>query len=155
MTQQEILDYNKRCVEFLFPNAIEEYKSGDISLEDGLFKKGMLIFGHFEMMKYHSDWNWIHEVIEAIEKLGSYTVMKRKIYGEFKISRYSVSFYFSPNQNFLLQLELKPFIVDEPWKHPMYKNHIIKEFDFKNKSKKEAVVQAINQFLIWYKENKK
>lgn len=32
MTQQEILDYNKRCAEFMYPYAKAEYESGVIAI---------------------------------------------------------------------------------------------------------------------------
>lgn len=157
MTHEEILDFNKRCALFM------GYKYFPYPAEDSGWRKEK---GHLKLLNYylgrttkdlhyHSDWNWIMEIVSAIEKLGSYTVSGCKINGEFKISRFGILFYFSPNQNYLLQLELKPYIIDEYiWKHPMYKNHIIQVFDFKNKSKKEAVVEAINKFLIWYEKNK-
>lgn len=69
MTEKEILDYNKRCAEFMYPYAKAEYESGEISVEDGLFKKGLWIFGHYDLMKYHSDWNWIMEVVNKITSL--------------------------------------------------------------------------------------
>lgn len=69
MTQQEILDYNKRCAEFLGvkKSQYNEYEMyGFIScIEDGENEQ------HFfkpEDMKFHSDWNWIMELVEAIEK---------------------------------------------------------------------------------------
>lgn len=78
MTQQEILDYNKRCAEFMYPYAKAEYESGVVATDDGLFKKGMWVFGHYDLMKYHSDWNWIMEVVDKIEKLNLKLRIKTK-----------------------------------------------------------------------------
>jgi hypothetical protein len=50
------------------------------------------------------------------------------IKGSFEIKAYSITYYYGPEQNNLLQLQLKPFINGEPWKHPMYKEHIIEQF---------------------------
>jgi hypothetical protein len=69
MTQQEILDYNKKCAEFMYPYAKAEYESGKISVDDGLYKKGLWVFGHYDLMRYHSDWNWIMEVVDKINSL--------------------------------------------------------------------------------------
>lgn len=153
MDSKQKIIYTKNCLEFLdykcvTPNdkdfRIYEGKNSFIpSKVDANFNDGFL-----------NNWNWIMEVVEAIEEKSSYTVMGRKILGEFEISRYNVKFFFTPNQNFLLHLELRPYIYEDTWKHPMFKNHIIKAFDFKKEGKKAAVVQAINQFLIWYENNK-
>lgn len=69
MTQQEILEYNKRCAEFMYPYAKAEYESGEISVEDGIYKKGLWVFGHYNLMRYHSDWDWIMEVLSRIISL--------------------------------------------------------------------------------------
>ena len=126
MTQKEILEYNKRCSEFHYPNAKAEYESGDISIEECIFKKGMLIFGHFDLMKYHSDWNWIMEVVEAIE--------------DKDIDDYP----------FILTMTVHNVFIENPMVIP---NAYIVQAVIED-SKKEAVVKAINQFLIWYNENK-
>ena len=59
MNQQEILEYNKRCAEFLGDEGMQEICSDN---------------GHhypsIDEMKFDSDWNWIMEVVEAIEKKG-------------------------------------------------------------------------------------
>lgn len=50
MTQQEILDYNKRCAEFLNLHRNDEvaiYKMSEYP---------------YDFLKFHSDWNWIMEV---------------------------------------------------------------------------------------------
>jgi len=152
MTQEEVL-YNKRCLELLHYKCVTpddkdfriyEGKNSVIpSMVDANFNDGFL-----------NNWNWIMTVVDAIEELGSYTIMSITYKGDFEIKRYGVKFYFAPNNKNLLQLELVPFMIDNTFKHPMFKYHIIENFDFKNRSKKEAVVQAINQFLIWYEQNK-
>ena len=106
-TKEEILEYSKRCAEFL---------SFEISENKECFKlpnkNGWIILDIF-----HSDWNWIHEVVEAIEGMGNDIT----IYHSHVILSYS-------------------------------EGEVIEVIECK--TKKEAVVQAINQFLIWNNENK-
>lgn len=114
MTQQETLEYNKRCAEFLGDEGMQKICSDN---------------GHhypsIDEMKFDSDWNWIMEVIEAIEKL-----------------KYNVTIHFHPK----LRIQSCSIYNEEGKLVSMREsNHI---------SKKEAVVQAINQFLIWYNEQR-
>jgi hypothetical protein len=58
MTQQEILEYNKRCVEFL-----------------GLYRDNEVVIYNmksytYKSLKFHSDWNWIMEIVETIRQKG-------------------------------------------------------------------------------------
>ena len=69
MTQQEILEYNKRCAEFLkiitndgFWVEFDKLMPNEITMS---YSKRH----HIEHLLFHSDWNWIMEVIETIEKL--------------------------------------------------------------------------------------
>ena len=120
MTQQELLEYNKRCAEFLGYTLREnDCYNGD----DKLVAK--LSFLQTADLKFHSDWNWIMEVVEAIEKL-----TKKDGYGyEILIT------------NSLCVIEETNKIFDSNQR-------------FYAKTRKEAVVGAINQFLIWYEQNK-
>lgn len=139
MTQQEVLEYNKRCAEFLgYINLTPDDKDFDF------YEKLEGVLGKMlepKSMKFHSDWNWIMEVVEAIEKVNftqvpefsCFTVVikdKRciiKQHSQFALAFEKLSDSFH-NSN-------SPFVIRD--------------------SKKEAVVQAINQFLIWYNENSK
>jgi hypothetical protein len=153
MTQEEILEFNKRCTEFL--------GMYDYSKDNEYFQKGEYFCypekhknpgsGYYKIGNvFINDWNWIMEVVEKIEEIGSYYIMEVKCFSSFIIEKNSIKFYYQKHGEYLLQLELIPFISEDVWKHPMFKEHIIQVFDFKNKTKKEAVVQAINQFLIFY-----
>lgn len=109
MTREEILEFNERCAEFLgWETAGPGFFAGYWNGKD---------FIQFHELKFHSDWNWIMEVVDAIEKIGNHG---------FTIYRQST------NINGL------PFEISNS----------------KSDSKKEAVVQAINQFLIWYNTKK-
>jgi hypothetical protein len=96
MTQEEILQYNKRCVEFLNLHRDEE----------------VVIYNMhsycYDLLKFDSDWNWIMEVVRAI------------------------AMYYTDKEVPQVHLLNQPIFTP-----------------------KEAVVQAINQFLIWFKQNKK
>ena len=143
MKQKEILEYNKRCAEFL--GAIDSkhtwgymLKEDELNLSFALFDEkifsndgggsGWLI----KDLKFHSDWNWIMEVVEAIEKLDN--------------SKYEVTI-----------LESECAIIDKQAAENEENPFMIKPIAacFKANSKKEAVVQAINKFLIWYNEKNK
>lgn len=118
MENKEILEYNKRCAEFLGVNkTLSSYylpkfglyvnKYGEVYYEE-VFRE--------EELKFHSDWNWIMEVVEAIvEKTKFKTIeecSENEWYATIGITKLAITF------------------------------------------KKEAVVQAINRFLIWYQNNK-
>lgn len=134
MTQQEILDFNKRCAEFLgadvqdvleriYIDKMEDNEmifhnhSVDLKYYEWDGKKN-IHYIPFEYLQFHLDWNWIHEVIEAIEKSG-YDVV---------IAKTSCSIWIGGTSYSGSSKDCK--------------------------TKKEAVVQAINQFLIWYEQNK-
>lgn len=106
MTQEEILEYNKRCAEFLNLHRDKE----------------VVIFNMkaytYDLLKFHSDWNWIHEVIEAIEKLDFGIKQCRKVVEIYRDSNKENIFY------------------------------------IKKTSRKHSIVEAINQFLIWYNEQR-
>jgi len=105
MTNEEVLQYNKRCAEFL-----------------GYLQHGRLIVisnipTHVSNGKFHSDWNWIMEVVEAIENKG-----------------YDVA---------ILSSMCRIYLNDE------LNDDII---TYVHLDKKEAVVKAINEFLVWYQK---
>lgn len=108
MTQEEILQYNKRCAEFLggvYDSDMTRYWFHLPVKWDGLFAPTT------EELKFYSDWNWIMAVVEAIEKKA--------------------------------WVNIKGCAVD-----------ISTIVNLNAPTKKEAVVEAINQFLIWYEQNK-
>lgn len=135
MTQEEILQYNKRCAEFLgaiYSDCAEAWGFGNAKnigskMFHGVMYHNVIQAERFEKeLKFHSDWNWIMEVVEAIEKLGYESLI-------------GGSEYYYPEKGMRY---IQCFIKDEI--------NIYQEA----KTKKEAVVEAINQFLIWYEQNK-
>lgn len=150
MTQEEILEYNKKCAEFLgaeIQDVLERIYIDKMKDDEMIFHNHSVIlqtyewngttnihYIPFDMLQFHSDWNWIMKVVEAIEKLGyqfditgnevgvnSNTTSVRNIATGGTMNSYNEIYY--------------PTIIS------------VTEEEY---SKKEAVVQAINQFLIWY-----
>lgn len=123
MTQEEILNYNNRCAEFLgYVNTTPTDKDFNIYENEKGMIIGNKIYTLLETMsmKFHSDWNWIMEVIKAIEEL-----------------------------DIVVLIGKNTCVIEQP-----YGRTALDLKSIKRDSKKEAVVKAINQFLIWYKENK-
>ena len=146
MNKKEITEYNKRCATFLGAIYSEHAKAwGFINAKnigskmfDGIMYHNVIEAERFKTeLKFHSDWNWIMEVIEAIEKLGFAT----KIDHNYCISNYGCDrCEIDTKENALFQ------DCDEE------EESIASEL---TKSKKIATTEAINQFLIWYNEQKK
>lgn len=132
MTQEELLEFNKLCAEFLGAKNLGKLGYSNLeSYEHDLFirtewsnkyqdniETDVMVLSS---MSFHSDWNWIFEVVEAIEKLGYYTknecIRNINYFNIYELENNEATFYGTDN------------------------------------SKKEAVVEAINQFLIWHKTN--
>ena len=124
MTQEEILEYNKMCAEFLGWTIDQDEI---LTVPEECKVKPQIYWPAYKNLLFHSDWNWIMEVVEAIEKL--------KFNVRITIACIKIENAFDNDSNL----------------SPIYKFHSIQgEFE----SKKEAVVQAINQFLIWYNEQR-
>lgn len=139
MTQEEILQYNKRCAEFLRFKYLNQAKFwGIYPLDNNSFlrKLGWL---RMDKLKFHSDWNWIMEVVEAIEKLKTETS----------------TFEFHTQPKSVLIKEERNYCFEKGdggrTSQPLKLNGSVW---ITGKTKKEAVVEAINQFLIWYEQNK-
>lgn len=112
MTQEEILEYNKLCAEFLNLHRDKEV---------AIYKFNAY---PYDFLKFHSDWNWIMEVIDNIEKLG------------FNFDSYNP-----------IGIGKDGFYEFNIW------NRLNPEIQGRGNTSKEAYIDAINQFLIWYNEN--
>lgn len=134
MTQQEILEYNKRCAKFLGIELSELHKNEFETLIDRYTPLCAWSNASFaidedpsktiwDYLKFHLDWNWIMELVEAIEKLGAEYCLGNKYF--------SISYTLSEGNWYAEETIVKS-----------------------NIETKEAVVQAINQFLIWYEKQK-
>jgi len=130
MTKEEILDYNKLCAEFL---------KKDIGHDN------MVIWDkNWTSMKFHSDWNWIMEVVEAIEELEFNNENCTNQRPRFTIAKYSCFLHIYNDS----KKEIKFSEDMEYYYHYWWPNNN-REYEMKN-SKKEAVVEAIYKFLTWY-----
>lgn len=130
MEKEEILQYNKMCAGFLgyvYVSSLDvkegKYHSSIIA---GWYKKVPGIYlprlnfhlyigrNHFDL-KFDSDWNWIHEVVDTINKLPQFN-----------------DWWLNTKFNSMREcIKIKLGL---------------------SNSNKEAVINAINQFLIWYNE---
>ena len=142
MKQFDIKEYNKMCAEFLggteyipkpwyyFPRYQRHWFFPN-RLEPNRFTS--------KMLKFHTDWNWIMEVVEKIESLDDsekhYQWKDVNNTNRSNFNGYSVDI--EGNDCLIwLGLELDPL------------ECLAKS---KGKTKKEAVVTAIWEFLNWYK----
>jgi len=104
-----------------------------------------------EDLQFHSSYDWLMPVIDRIEELGAYSIAGRKVYSSVKFDRHSVEIYFSPKQKYLLHLKFQPYHVDKgTWMHPMFTDHIVKQFDFSTHGKRMGLYTAILEFINWY-----
>jgi len=73
MNTQEILEYNKRCLKVLGGKCLSpKTKHTYFDFGKDWSNKYPFLFQqkiHSNMLKFHSDWNWIMALIEAIERL--------------------------------------------------------------------------------------
>lgn len=132
MTQEEILDYNRRCAEFLGFKYKNQAKFWAIYPLDNNSYLRQLGYVRMDNLKFHSDWNWIMEVVEAICREG---------FRKYSCSNEEHSRCVFTDMSILYQ------------NHEFGGGNIIADSG-KQKTEKEAVLQAINQFLIWYNSQK-
>jgi hypothetical protein len=71
MTQEEIIDYNKRCAEFLGSELKNDgqynyWTYDDLGFDPIKIRGSAWVSGNFE---FHSNWNWIKLVLEKISSL--------------------------------------------------------------------------------------
>lgn len=146
MTQEEILDYNKRCALFLgWKETSEEFQIEWIGCKTKerldkinkqyipiLEKDGNVLFPDFSVMDFTEDWNCIMKVVHEIVVQG----FRKYSYDHEEHTRCVFT-----DMAIIYQ------------KHDFGGGNIVADSG-KCTTEKEAVVQAINQFLIWYKHNK-
>ena len=92
MTQEQITENNKLIGEFMKPSWYDKRRKDypfpfpviEIVPEDDIIGYGKVPEGeikHFsgqpDIMKYHTDWNWIMSVVSKIESLGYYVMINR------------------------------------------------------------------------------
>ena len=151
------LKYNKKCAAFLGIKKIgSELESIDTKYSwmctrantEYLFQKDDFPYlDIWDYLKFDSDWNWIMEIVEKIETLQIKIPEKYKK-GFLKNSIFGsiiVNVGYDNREEFKgwtsdVSIEIcHPFIYDSSNKEPS-----------RFETKKQAVVEAINAFLIWY-----
>jgi hypothetical protein len=121
MTQDEIQERNKQIALML----------GLHHDEDVVIFSDMMSYA-WDNLKFHSDWNWLHEAVEFIENLKGISVY----IGKNKMSKtHSVEISYE----------------DYSWEK---KPHRDKTIFIQNESKKEAVFIAVSDFAKLYNEKK-
>lgn len=109
---QKILEFNRLCAEFLGYIKLTE-KSGLLEY-DKVYKDLEDKYVSENSLKFHFDWNCIHEVVNAIKN-----TQNPKEHSDTTFST--------------LRIEIQTHL---------------------GRGNKEAVVEAIDKFLIWYEQNK-
>lgn len=141
MTQKWIDRYNKKCAEFLFPELVdvddaEIWGINTLLIESNQSKYEILnnrrsnIFMSIDL-KFRSDWNWIMEVVDKIESLEDKQFYMEWIW----LNKTNVGLYQRETNSGSTLWE-----------------YIARFSD--SKTKKQAVIQAIDQFIDWYNKHK-
>jgi len=120
-------EFNKLCAEFFEWEFVYKkgYVNGYSTIINNFIGSEYVPIIH---LKFHSDWNWIMEVVEKIEHIKKYSI--------------GIDSHPSYGTSVLIQHAHINGVYDL----------VIKESTHWNK--KEAVVEAIWQFLNWYNEQK-
>jgi len=128
MTQDWIDQFNKKCAEFLDE---EEMR---IILEMNAFS-----YPSVENMKFHSDWNWIHEVIDKIISINNYSPKgQRYRFNSNRSSKHNRNEFDKP-----FKIRVTGILLEN-----------LKSFSVDSFNEKEATIQVIDQFIDWYNEQK-
>jgi hypothetical protein len=107
---------------------VNNFQSGPINLSYGI---------QLDMLKFHTDWNWILEMVDAIENRKTQTS--------------SFSFHIQPDSVLIKEDRNYGFTMGDGLTSsvPIQFNGSVW---ITGKNRKEAVAEAINQFLIWYEQ---
>lgn len=128
MNKKWIAQFNKKCAEFIGAYFCDDDKKefpNGYWLIDDYYRELPLYLNQF---KFHSDWNWIMEVVEKIESF----IFQEPVpdtYYEVRLVGSVYVYIGSNNGDELITVD------DQP-------------------SKKQAVVKAIDQFIDWYNKQK-
>ena len=125
MTNQEILDYTKKCAEFLGWKNVgdDRYNTNETNT-----------FFYLSEMKFHKGWNWIMNMVIAIESLGFFV-------------------HIVGNGTLISTTDSK-IIEKYNWNDTIADSTEIFNYQENMLTKKEALVKTIYSFLNWYFANK-
>lgn len=129
MTQEFIIQFNKKCAEFLelvnvenkylLPKNKDWYGDNDfLEWADSDLNSWKLSLSE---LRFHANWNWIMEVVSKIVKLGYVSSI------DGNIERSFASFIIQKTNNYICRVGYNTYL-----------------------TKKQGVVEAINQFIDWY-----
>ena len=149
MKNIEIQDFNHRCAEFLGlkrgwwipqvkPLTYDKKQWWDI---DGKTFLGTKVYYNKDL-RFHLDWNWIMEVVEAIEKLKFNSDTCTNSSPFFTIGKHWCYIHiYNDTENG----------VPESGKYYYWSSG---QHSIMGETKKEALIKTIDQFLIWYEKQK-
>lgn len=145
---KNITENNKMIAEFmggLWNESSQKYGIGNAQyLDIGTFKNLVKAKYHYSLneLSYHSDWNWLMEVVEKIESLNLGNTTIKTVFSEEDL-------YINSNVSFLIMY--KECYVNFFGEMKVYENWIsVTECN----SKIEAVYTACVEFIKWYNEQK-
>ena len=131
---------NKIIAEFMIKQEpTENFCVGSIGQEVGVFTGIKTEYFKYEDLKFHSDWNWLMEVVEKIENLPSRTLQGINYLGN------EVKIYKAINTN-THYCEIN--LVKES-------GYRIVSIQFNKESKIKSVYDACLEFIKWYNEQNK
>lgn len=126
ITQEWIDNFNRKCAEFLGIITSSGYWVEFDKIMPSYITISYSKRHHIEQLCFHSDWNWIMEVVEKIENTLITEVENTEPIVCIRLVGCDIKFFSN---------ERLPIITN-------------------SKSKKEAVIKAIDQFIDWYNKQK-
>lgn len=127
MTQEWVEQFIKKCADFLGKDYDTEiYSVCTNHLYDCGYRNPEYIENPINWDCYHSDWNWIMEVVERIENTKTTDLSNAEPFVTIRLVGCDIKFY---------NKERLPILTNA-------------------KTKKQAVIQAIDQFIDWYNKQK-
>jgi hypothetical protein len=105
-----------------------------------------------DYLMYNSDWNWLMEVVEKIESLGSSKIMNTILYSRFEVKHNQVLLCWNKDNNYQIKIEtLQDW--QKGYKSTSYKDYRRVDIN-KDTTKLEAIYLVCVEFIKWYNENK-
>ena len=143
---------NKLIAEFMGlkyePYYLPQYKT--IQYKYGEFVESE----HFnkEELKYNTSFDWLMEVVEKIESLGSSKIMNTILYSRFEVKHNQVLLCWNKDNNYQIKIEtLQDW--QKGYKSTSYKDYRRVDIN-KDTTKLEAIYLVCIEFIKWYNENK-
>jgi len=138
MTKQKIIKGNKLIAEFMYPNLDEEIKLGEIETNGApdLWVKGILYYKDYSRLEYHTNWNWLMQVVDKIEHLYE---------DETSSPIFDINSHYSKFTVGYPQHKFKQWIIGA---------YLTSPEKIKADSKIEATWMVVVEFIKWYNKHK-